>query len=58
MAVEKHNRFGWARPLGLGPTGVLPNLYDLAIFILIAATSEMRPRNRMTASVVDPAPKA
>src|SRR5690348_16617511 len=37
MAEEKRDRFGWARPLGLGPTGVLPNLYDLAIFILIAA---------------------
>ena len=36
MAEEKHDRFGWARPLGLGPAGVLPNLYDLAIFILIA----------------------
>jgi NitT/TauT family transport system permease protein len=37
MAPEKRDRFGWARPLGLGPTGLLPNLYDLAIFILIAA---------------------
>src|SRR5579872_5294907 len=37
MAEEKRDRFGWARPLGLRSTGVLPNLYDLAIFILLAA---------------------
>jgi NitT/TauT family transport system permease protein len=37
MAEKKRDRFSWAPPLGLGPTGVLPNLYDLAIFILIAA---------------------
>ena len=27
-----------ASPLGLGPRGLLPNLYDLIVFILIAAT--------------------
>ncbi|HTE36339.1 MAG TPA: ABC transporter permease subunit, partial [Reyranella sp.] len=37
MAEEKDGRLGWARPLGLGPTGLLPNLYDVVIFILIAA---------------------
>ena len=26
-----------AEPLGLGGEGLLPNLYDLAIFVLIAA---------------------
>jgi NitT/TauT family transport system permease protein len=37
MADEKRDRFGRMPPLGLGQTGFLPNLYDLAIFILIAA---------------------
>ena len=37
MAEDKHEWFGRTPPLGLGRTGFLPNLYDLAIFILIAA---------------------
>ena len=37
MAEETDGRLDWARPLGLGPTGLLPNLYDVVIFILIAA---------------------
>ena len=37
MAEQKRDRFAWVRPLGLGPARALPNLYDLALFILIAA---------------------
>ena len=35
MAVTPNGRTG-GRPLGLGGDGLLPNLYDIAIFILIA----------------------
>ena len=37
MARETNERLCRARPLGLGRTGFLPNLYDVAIFVLIAA---------------------
>ncbi len=37
MAQEKRSRPDRGRPLGIGSAGLLPNLYDLAIFILIAA---------------------
>ena len=37
MARRKLERDGRVLPLGLGGTGFLPNLYDLAIFILVAA---------------------
>ena len=66
MAEEKHSRLGWARPLGLGPAGLLPNLYDVVIFILIAAVfvglahgarEMMAPTSRLTLEPVtlDPA---
>ena len=38
MALDKRRGFDWARPLGLGSPGALPNLYDLAIFILVPFT--------------------
>ncbi len=37
MATDNRGRFGSTPPLGLGPSGLVPNLYDIAIFILIAA---------------------
>ena len=36
-ADDSRERLGGTPPLGLGPSGLVPNLYDVAIFILIAA---------------------
>jgi NitT/TauT family transport system permease protein len=37
MTLSSSNQSDRTSPLGLGPRGLLPNLYDLVIFVLIAA---------------------